>query len=120
MMVSEDIFEGHCNNDFKRGGCYVDNDNSIKSNCADNFITDNNGIDYRLFTFDDVVLDPSLVGFMAVITKVLSDGNISVLPYAAYSTDHIFVAQKDYHKAKQILEGLSTSLSTTSDEDECM
>ena len=65
-----------------------------------------NGISYRLFTFDDVVMDPSLVGFMAVITKVLAENDISVLPYAAYSTDHIFVADFDADKTKKILEGL--------------
>ena len=72
------------------------------------------GIDYRLITFDDVVLDPNLVGFMAEITKVLAGNgtNISVLTYAAYSTDHIFVANKDYTKATHILMkelGISTT-----------
>jgi len=71
-------------------------------------LTDN-GIGYRLFTFDDVVFDPSLVGFMAIVTKALAEGNISVLPYAAYSTDHVFVAEADADRARTILEGLSES-----------
>jgi hypothetical protein len=63
-----------------------------------------------LFTFDNVVLDPSLVGFMAVVTKALAENNISVLPYAAYSTDHIFVAEEDADQTMVILENLSDSL----------
>ncbi|CAJ1943491.1 unnamed protein product [Cylindrotheca closterium] len=74
-----------------------------------------NGIKYRLFTFDDVVLHPSLVGFMAVITRALADHDISVLPYAAYSTDHIFVAEKDATKTRSILEGLPEYLSKDTD-----
>ncbi len=75
---------------------------------ASRTVTDN-GINYRLFTFDDVVMDPSLVGFMAVVTKALADNHISVLPYAAYSTDHIFVADCDAEKTKTILEDLMTN-----------
>ncbi len=76
------------------------------SNEEGNRTVTDNGINYRLFTFDDVVMDPSLVGFMAVVTKALAENHISVLPYAAYSTDHIFVADSDADKTKTILEGL--------------
>ena len=53
---------------------------------------------YRLITFD-VVLDPNLIGFMHAVTKVLAAEDISVLPFAAYSRDHIFVQEQDFEKA---------------------
>jgi hypothetical protein len=63
---------------------------------------------YRLITVD-VVLAPTLVGFMAVLTRALADANISVLPFAAYSRDHIFVADSDFDKAMAVLESLQKS-----------
>jgi hypothetical protein len=60
---------------------------------------------YRLITFD-VVLEPTLVGFMAYITKALAEAQISVLPFAAYSRDHIFVQEADLDQALQVLQGL--------------
>jgi len=65
-------------------------------------------ISYRLITFD-VVLAPTLVGFMAAVTRVLADANISVLPFAAYSRDHIFVSETDFEKAMSVLESLKDS-----------
>ena len=62
-------------------------------------------VNYRLIAFD-VVLDPTLIGFMAKITKALAGAKISVLPFAAYSRDHIFVADRDFDKAMQVLEDL--------------
>jgi hypothetical protein len=61
---------------------------------------------YRLITFD-VVMDPTLIGFMATVTKALAAAQISVLPFAAYSRDHIFVSEDDYPNAMKILEGLT-------------
>jgi hypothetical protein len=61
---------------------------------------------YRLITFD-IVLDPTLIGFMARITKALAAANVSVLPFAAYSRDHIFVSEADFETAVQVLEGLT-------------
>ncbi len=60
---------------------------------------------YRLITFD-VVLDPNLIGFMYTVTKVLADANVSVLPFAAYSRDHVFVQEKDFDLAMATLENL--------------
>lgn len=62
-------------------------------------------ISYRLITFD-VVLEPTLVGFMAQITRALADANISVLPLAAYSRDHIFIASDDFETAMKTLRSL--------------
>ena len=60
---------------------------------------------YRLITFD-IVLESTLVGFMAHITQALADANISVMPFAAYSRDHIFVSEADYDKAVTTLKAL--------------
>jgi len=62
-------------------------------------------IQYRLITFD-VVLEPTLIGFMAHITKALGEAKISVMPYAAFSRDHIFVAKADFDKALSTLKSL--------------
>jgi hypothetical protein len=64
---------------------------------------------YRLITFD-VVMDPNLIGFMYSVTKVLAAEKISVLPFAAYSRDHIFVQEKDYEAAKAALERLKHNI----------
>lgn len=91
MMVDSDIYSEYCDT----------------INTKHRVVVVDNGINYRLFTFDNVVMDPSLVGFMAAVTKALAENAISVLPYAAYSTDHVFVAESDADRTKTILEGLS-------------
>lgn len=73
-------------------------------------LQENRGIEegscpYRMITFD-VVMDPNLIGFMHTVTKTLAAESISVLPYAAYSRDHIFVQEGDYEKAMAALERL--------------
>lgn len=61
---------------------------------------------YRLITFD-VELDSSLVGFMARISTTLANADISLMPYAAFKRDHIFVAADHYERAISILENLT-------------
>lgn len=70
-------------------------------------------ISYRLITFD-VVLAPTLVGFMAAVTKALAAAKVSVLPFAAYSRDHIFVAEADFDKAMDALTSLREEQSVNS------
>ena len=98
LMVDIEVYNKYCTNTER-------NENDCGNEDANRTVTEN-GINYRLFTFDDVVMDPSLVGFMAVVTKALADNHISVLPYAAYSTDHILVADCDAEKTKTILKDL--------------
>ncbi|MBZ0291860.1 MAG: ACT domain-containing protein [Anaerolineae bacterium] len=62
---------------------------------------------YRLITFD-VVLEPDLVGFMAVISTALAEAGVSILPFAAYSRDHLFVAEADFAKAMDTLRRLQS------------
>lgn len=63
---------------------------------------------YRLITFD-IVLESTLVGFMARVTQVLADAEISVMPFAAFSRDHIFVSDTDFEKAMQVLQQLKST-----------
>ncbi|MEO1287370.1 MAG: ACT domain-containing protein [Chloroflexota bacterium] len=67
-------------------------------------------IRYRLITFQ-AVLEPTLVGFMSTIATALAEENISVMPFAAYSTDHIFVSEADFEKAVGVLKNLKASIS---------
>ncbi|MGJ3240482.1 MAG: ACT domain-containing protein [Anaerolineae bacterium] len=62
-------------------------------------------IRYRLITFD-VVLEPSLVGFMAHISSALAAHQISLMPFAAYSRDHILVTDADFERALTVLNNL--------------
>lgn len=60
---------------------------------------------YRLITFD-VILDFSVVGFIAAISSALAQSGISLLPLAAYSRDHILVPASDFDRAVQTIEQL--------------
>jgi hypothetical protein len=60
---------------------------------------------YRLITLD-VVLEPDLVGFMAYISDALAQAGISILPFAAYSRDHLFVQADQFDLALSVLEKL--------------
>lgn len=64
---------------------------------------------YRLITFD-IVLDSSLVGFIAKISLALAEAKISIMPFAAYSRDHIFVPQDDFEQAIAVLENLKANI----------
>jgi uncharacterized protein len=52
---------------------------------------------WNILTFD-MVLPFELVGFLAVVTKILADEKISVFALSSYSTDHILVKEKDLPK----------------------
>ena len=60
---------------------------------------------YRLITFD-VALDPQLTGFMARVSRALAEAGISILPYAAYSRDHIAVPADECDRALAALEAM--------------
>jgi hypothetical protein len=62
---------------------------------------------YRLITFD-VALDLNLVGFMALVSKVLADANISILPLAAFTRDHILVPRDQFETAMTALQKLKS------------
>lgn len=60
---------------------------------------------YRLLTLD-VELDSNLTGFMAAISRALSDAGVSLLPCAAYSRDHLLVPAHQFDAALDALQKL--------------
>ena len=65
--------------------------------------------DWRLLTFD-MILPFSLVGFFALISSALAEAGISIFTISAYSTDHIFVKNKDLERAVKSLETLGMTI----------
>ena len=65
-------------------------------------------VTYRLLTID-LPLEPTLVGLMARISQTLADAQISILPFAACSRDHIFVPEIDFDRALAALNALKTT-----------
>jgi len=61
--------------------------------------------DWKILTFD-MILPFGLVGFLAKISKVLADENISIFVVSAYSTDHILIKEKDLTRAEEKLKEL--------------
>lgn len=57
---------------------------------------------YRMLTFD-IVLDLSVVGFMAEISRILADAGISILPLSSYSRDSLLIKQDDLATALKAL-----------------
>lgn len=60
---------------------------------------------YKIFTFD-MKLPFRLVGFLAKISKALTDKKISIFAISAYSTDHILIRKRDLRKAIDVLKNL--------------
>lgn len=60
---------------------------------------------YRLITFD-VELEPTLIGFMAQVSRALADAGVTILPFAAFSRDHLLVPSAQLDIAMQALEML--------------
>lgn len=65
---------------------------------------------YRLITLD-VELEFTLVGFMAHISRALADAGVFILPYAAFTRDHIFVRVEQFAIAWNTLEKMRKSIS---------
>jgi hypothetical protein len=63
---------------------------------------------YRLITID-AVLPPDLVGFMAKISAALADAGVTLLPYAAFSRDHLLVPEAQFETAMAALQKLKGS-----------
>jgi hypothetical protein len=61
------------------------------------------GGEYRLITFDQV-LDPALVGFLALVARVLADTGVPLLALSAFERDHVLVPAAQFHEAWAALE----------------
>jgi len=57
---------------------------------------------FRLLTFD-IELDFSVVGFLAQITRILAEAEISIVALSAFSRDHLLIKQDDLAKALKVL-----------------
>ena len=60
---------------------------------------------FRLITFD-IVLDLSIVGLMAVVSRRLADDGVSIFALSTYLRDHILVKEGDCGKAVKALGSL--------------
>jgi len=56
------------------------------------------GGEYRLITFDQP-LDPALVGFLAIVTRVLAEAQIPLLALSAFERDHVLVPAAQFTAA---------------------
>lgn len=57
---------------------------------------------FRMLTFD-IELDFNVVGFLAEITKILAEAEISIIALSAFSRDHILVKQENLANALKVL-----------------
>jgi len=60
---------------------------------------------WRMITFD-MILPFGLVGFIARVSGALAKQGIGIFAVSAYSTDHIFVKDRDLDRAVETLEKL--------------
>ncbi len=61
---------------------------------------------YRLITFD-VELEPTLTGFMARVAATLAQAGVTILPFGAYSRDHLLVPSEQFDKAWAALKAIT-------------
>lgn len=57
---------------------------------------------FRLLTFE-IVLDFTVVGFLAEISRILAEADISIVAVSSFSRDHLLVKQDDLAKALKVL-----------------
>ena len=57
---------------------------------------------FRLLTFD-IELDFTVIGFLAEVSRILAEAEISIIALSAFSRDHILIRQKDLAKALKVL-----------------
>lgn len=60
---------------------------------------------YRLITFN-IVLDLSVVGFLAVLSARLAESGISIYALSTFLRDHILVKEEDVERAEEVLNQL--------------
>jgi hypothetical protein len=71
---------------------------------------------YRLITFD-IVLDLSIVGFLAAISARLAEEGISIYALSTFLRDHILVKESDAERAVAVLRGLIEEYKTQQTQD---
>ncbi len=63
--------------------------------------------EYRLITFD-LPLDLDLIGFMALVSRILADAGVSILALSAFERDHILVPAAQFQAAWDALHAAQT------------
>lgn len=64
---------------------------------------------YRLITFD-LPLDFELIGFMALVSRVLADAGVSILAISAFERDHLLVPATQFDAAWAALDTARSAL----------
>jgi hypothetical protein len=64
---------------------------------------------FRMLSFN-IELDFNVVGFMAEISRILAEAEISIVALSAFSRDHILIKQADLPKALKVLGGYVAEL----------
>lgn len=57
---------------------------------------------FRLLTFD-IEMDFNVVGFLAEVSRILAEAEISIVALSAFSRDHILIKQQDLSNALKVL-----------------
>lgn len=57
---------------------------------------------FRMLTFD-IELDFTVIGFMAAVSRVLAEANVSIVALSAFSRDHLLIKQDDLAKTLKAL-----------------
>ncbi len=57
---------------------------------------------FRLLTFD-TVMDFTVVGFLAEVSRILAEAGVSIVALSAFSRDHLLVKQSDLANALKAL-----------------
>jgi len=57
---------------------------------------------YRMLTFN-IVLELSVVGFMAEVSRILADAGVTILALSSYSRDSLLIKQEDLAAALKAL-----------------
>ena len=64
---------------------------------------------FRIISFD-TKLPFDLIGFLAYITKLLADQNISLFAISSFSTDHILMKEVYLDKAIEVLKSAGVKI----------
>lgn len=64
---------------------------------------------WRAFRVEGI-LDFSLIGILAEISKVLADGGIGIFAISTYNTDYILTKSENYERATELLQSAGYSI----------
>ncbi len=67
--------------------------------------------DFRLITFD-LPLDMALIGFMALVARIVADAGVSLMALSAFERDHILIPAAQFPAAWGALRAAQQGLKT--------